>query len=192
MTARSGSLYLVVGLENSLDFVGRDADSGIGHGELHAHLSAIRAHALDIDADLAAVGELDRISNQVDQNLTDASRLAHEAVGCTVPTLIQELGPGARAIEEKRAELAALPADTRLSGADVAEIRSIGDNSGCMALKGASPDHSGESRPDRWELDERLEQVAGRWGIDPALGVGVRAAGGTATSCDQIVQNQLA
>jgi hypothetical protein len=36
-----------------------------------------------------------------------------------------------------------------------------------MALKGASPDHSGESRPDRWELDERLEQVARRWGIDP-------------------------
>jgi hypothetical protein len=36
-----------------------------------------------------------------------------------------------------------------------------------MALKGASPDYSGESRPDRWELDERLEAVAGRWGIEP-------------------------
>jgi aryl-alcohol dehydrogenase-like predicted oxidoreductase len=92
--------------------------------------------------------------------------LAHEAVACAVPTLIQELGPGARAIEDKRAELAALPADMRLSGADVDQIRSLGDNTGCMALKGASPDHSGESRPDRWELDERLEQLAGRWGID--------------------------
>jgi len=93
--------------------------------------------------------------------------LAHDAVACAVPTLIQELGPGARAIEDKRAELAALPADARLSGVDVDQIRSLGDNTGCMALKGASPDHSGESRPDRWELDERLEQVAGRWGIDP-------------------------
>jgi aryl-alcohol dehydrogenase-like predicted oxidoreductase len=93
--------------------------------------------------------------------------LAHDAVACAVPTLIQELGPGARPIEDKRAELAALPADPRLSGADVDQIRSLGDNTGCMALKGASPDHSGESRPDRWELDERLEQVAGRWGIDP-------------------------
>jgi aryl-alcohol dehydrogenase-like predicted oxidoreductase len=93
--------------------------------------------------------------------------LAHQAVACAVPTLIQELGPGARPIEDKRAELAALPPDPRLSGADVDQIRSLGDNAGCMALKGASPDHSGESRPDRWELDERLGQVAGRWGIDP-------------------------
>jgi aryl-alcohol dehydrogenase-like predicted oxidoreductase len=93
--------------------------------------------------------------------------LAHHAVACAVPTLIQELGPGARPIEDKRAELAALPSERRLSGADVDQIRSLGDNTGCMALKGASPDHSGESRPDRWELDEQLGQVAGRWGIDP-------------------------
>ena len=37
-----------------------------------------------------------------------------------------------------------------------------------MALKGASPDHAGEERPDRWGLDERLERVARRWRIDPA------------------------
>ena len=40
--------------------------------------------------------------------------LAHEAVECVVPTLIQELGEGARPIEDKRAELAALPAEQRL------------------------------------------------------------------------------
>jgi aryl-alcohol dehydrogenase-like predicted oxidoreductase len=93
--------------------------------------------------------------------------LAHEAVACVAPTLIQELGPHARPIEDKRAELAAMPPEPRLSAADVAEIRSIGDNTGCMALKGASPEHSGELRPDRWPLDERLAEVAQRWGIDP-------------------------
>jgi hypothetical protein len=36
-----------------------------------------------------------------------------------------------------------------------------------MALKGATPDHDGEERPDRWELDERLEAVARRWEIEP-------------------------
>jgi len=36
-----------------------------------------------------------------------------------------------------------------------------------MALKGASPEHSGEPRPDRWELDQQLERVAARWGIEP-------------------------
>jgi len=92
---------------------------------------------------------------------------AHEPVACVVPSLIQEVGAGARPVEEKRAELAALPADLRLTAEDVAAIRAIGDNTGCMALKGASPEHSGEERPDRWDLDERLVQVAERWGIAP-------------------------
>ncbi|HEY7267484.1 MAG TPA: aldo/keto reductase [Solirubrobacterales bacterium] len=93
--------------------------------------------------------------------------LAHPAVSCVVPTLIQELGEAARPIEEKRAELASLPADARLSDADVEEIRAVGDNSGCMALKGASPDHSGEERPDRWAVSAELAEVAGRWEIEP-------------------------
>jgi aryl-alcohol dehydrogenase-like predicted oxidoreductase len=93
--------------------------------------------------------------------------LAHEAVECVVPTLIQESGDTARPIEEKRAELAALPAEQRLSADQVDEIRAIGDNAGCMALKGATPDHSGDERPDRWPVSPELAAVAGEWGIDP-------------------------
>ena len=93
--------------------------------------------------------------------------LAHEAVECVVPTLIQEAGETARPIEEKRAELAALPAELRLTAEDLAEIRAVGDNAGCMALKGASPDHSGEERPDRWQVTSHLSEVGRRWGIDP-------------------------
>jgi aryl-alcohol dehydrogenase-like predicted oxidoreductase len=93
--------------------------------------------------------------------------LAHEAVRCVVPTLIQEAGPDARPVEDKRAELAALPPGARLTAADVEAIRAIGDNTGCMALKGASPAHEGAERPDRWGLDEELEGVARRWSIDP-------------------------
>jgi aryl-alcohol dehydrogenase-like predicted oxidoreductase len=94
--------------------------------------------------------------------------LAHPAVECVAPTLIQEIGPQARPIEEKRAELAALPAEQLLSEDDVAAIRAIGDNTGCMTLKGASPEHEGEERPDRWGLDDELAAVGSRWGIDPA------------------------
>jgi aryl-alcohol dehydrogenase-like predicted oxidoreductase len=93
--------------------------------------------------------------------------LAHRAVRCVVPTLIQEQGPDARPVEVKRAELAALPPERRLSQADVEEIRRLGDNTGCMALKGASPEHSGQERPDRWPLDDALGEVARRWGIQP-------------------------
>jgi aryl-alcohol dehydrogenase-like predicted oxidoreductase len=92
--------------------------------------------------------------------------LAHRPVECVVPTLIQEDGPGAKPVEDKRAELASLPERT-LSDEDVAEIRAIGDNTGCMALKGATPDHDGEARPDRWPMSEDLAELAARWGIDP-------------------------
>ena len=106
--------------------------------------------------------------------------LAHEPVACVAPTLIQEVGPHARPIEDKRAELAALPSERRLSDADVSEIRAIGDNTGCMALKGASPDYSGDARPDRWELDAELEALAARWGIDPERDLAGQAQGAAA------------
>ncbi|MGH2875540.1 MAG: aldo/keto reductase [Solirubrobacteraceae bacterium] len=93
--------------------------------------------------------------------------LAHPSVSCVAPTLIQEAGDGARTVEDKRAELAALPSQQKLSPAQVAEIRRLGDNTGSMALKGASPQHAGDEQPDRWALDDRLAGVAQRWRIDP-------------------------
>jgi aryl-alcohol dehydrogenase-like predicted oxidoreductase len=98
--------------------------------------------------------------------------LAHPAVRCVAPTLIQESGREARPIEDKRAELAALSAlaalpQAQLSEAEVAELRAIGDNTGCMALKGASAAHEGEPLADRWPLDERLRELAAAEGIDP-------------------------
>jgi aryl-alcohol dehydrogenase-like predicted oxidoreductase len=93
--------------------------------------------------------------------------LAHPAVECVAPTLIQEVGPDARPIEDKRAELAALPAEQRLSEADVAAMRAIGDNTGSMVLKGASPAFEGEEQPDRWELSDDLVAAGERWGVDP-------------------------
>jgi aryl-alcohol dehydrogenase-like predicted oxidoreductase len=93
--------------------------------------------------------------------------LAREPVRCVVPTLIQESGPEARPVEDKRAELAAVPAEVVLSAAEVAELRAIGDNTGCMALKGASPQFAGEPQADRWPLDDELASLARRWAIDP-------------------------
>ena len=93
--------------------------------------------------------------------------LAHAPVTCTAPTLIQEVGPHARTLEDKRAELAALPTDLRLTAEDVAAIRRLGDNTGSMGLKGASPEFSGAEQPDRWALDDHLVEVAARWRIEP-------------------------
>jgi len=92
--------------------------------------------------------------------------LAHPAVACAAPTLIQEPG-SERSIEDKRAELAATPRDVVLSADEVAEIRAIGDNTGSMVLKGASHAYDGDPVADRWPLDAELRELATRWGIDP-------------------------
>jgi aryl-alcohol dehydrogenase-like predicted oxidoreductase len=93
--------------------------------------------------------------------------LAHEPVRCVAPTLIQEPGAEAKPIEAKRAELADVPREVVLTGAEVAELRAIGDNTGCMALKGANPQFDGEPQPDRWPVDSELRALAERWAIDP-------------------------
>jgi aryl-alcohol dehydrogenase-like predicted oxidoreductase len=104
--------------------------------------------------------------------LACAWNLAQPAVRCVAPTLIQESGPDARPIEDKRAELAALGADQtlarRLSAVEIGAIRALGENVGSMALKGASVEHRGDPLADRWGLDEQLLAVAKRWDIDPA------------------------
>src|SRR5690349_7028974 len=92
--------------------------------------------------------------------------LAHERVRCAVPTLIEE--PGAeKPIEAKRAELAAVPREVVLSDDEVAEIRALGDNTGSMALKGASPQFEGEPQADRWPMTGELRELAARWAIEP-------------------------
>ncbi len=44
------------------------------------------------------------------------------------------------------------PPSSPLSAEEVDEIRAIGDNSGSMLLKGATPDHEGDEAPDRWAV----------------------------------------
>ena len=108
--------------------------------------------------------------------LACAWNLAHAAVACVAPTLIQEAGDGARPIEAKRAELAAVPAGNVLSADEVDAIRAIGDNTGSMALKGAAPDFEGDALPDRWPISADLWALAGRWGIEPGRDLARAAA----------------
>jgi aryl-alcohol dehydrogenase-like predicted oxidoreductase len=92
--------------------------------------------------------------------------LSQPPVASVVPTMIQESGEDAKPIEAKIDDLAALP-EVTLSADEVAEIRRIGDNKGCMELKGGNPTHTGENQPDRWSITPDLGAVAERWGIQP-------------------------
>jgi aryl-alcohol dehydrogenase-like predicted oxidoreductase len=90
--------------------------------------------------------------------------LSHPAVESVVPTFIQESGEGARPIEDKIREFAALP-EVRLTPEEVEAVRRIGDNTGCMLLKGASKRHSSSERPDEWPMRPDLLELAGRYGL---------------------------
>lgn len=90
--------------------------------------------------------------------------LSHPAVESVVPTFIQESGEGARPIEDKIREFAALP-NIRLTAEEVEAVRQIGDNTGCMMLKGASKRHATSERPDEWPMRGDLLELAGRYGL---------------------------
>ena len=92
--------------------------------------------------------------------------LSQNPVKCVVPTVIQEAGENAIPIENKIRDYAATPADFKLSSEEVEAIRMMGDNTGCMMLKGASQRHDGPcERPDEWPMREELLTLAGQYGL---------------------------
>ncbi|MCI0537457.1 MAG: aldo/keto reductase [Verrucomicrobiales bacterium] len=92
--------------------------------------------------------------------------LSQPAVRSVIPTLIQEAGPNGKSIETKIEELASLPA-LPLAADEIRGILAVGNNKGCMSLKGGNPEHVGDVQPDRWPLTSELEEVGRRWGIAP-------------------------
>lgn len=92
--------------------------------------------------------------------------LSQTRVKGVVPTLIQEAGKNAKPIEDKLDELASMP-EVKFTEEEIERIREIGDNKGCMALKGGNPQHEGDTLADRWKLNPDLESVGEAWGIKP-------------------------
>src|SRR2546422_8505233 len=88
--------------------------------------------------------------------------LSQSGVKSVIPTLIQEAGEKTKAIETKVDELATLP-DIKLTADECETMAEIGNNKGCMELKGAYRAHIGEAQPDRWGLTTDHELVAKRW-----------------------------
>ncbi|MFT4691187.1 MAG: aryl-alcohol dehydrogenase-like predicted oxidoreductase [Limisphaerales bacterium] len=92
--------------------------------------------------------------------------LAQPAIKGVVPTLIQEAGDDAKTFEAKLDDLAALP-EFELPAEDVQAMTDIGNNKGCMNLKGGNPNFDGEEQPDQWQINPDLVGVAERWNIKP-------------------------
>lgn len=171
-----GSLCLPAARTNGVKLMTRVVDyGGVFHGDVKpGHVFGERDHRTFRPAGWVESGtkRLEAMRSIAEHHGLSTLQLAciwnlsQEPVRSVVPTMIQEVGEGAKSIEAKIDDLAALPEMT-FSADEVEELRRIGDNTGCMDLKGANPAHTGEVLPDRWALTPDLEGVATRWKIAP-------------------------
>jgi aryl-alcohol dehydrogenase-like predicted oxidoreductase len=175
-----GSMALPAAVKNGIDLITRVVDyGGLFHDDVRpGHTFGPRDHRTFRPAGwveaghakLEAIRPIAKKHGLTMLQLACAWNLSHAPVKSVIPTLMQECaqtnGVTPKTIEAKIDELAALPAVT-LSADEVASIAEIGDNKGCMELKGGNPDHKGEPLPDRWSLNPELLDIAARWKIEP-------------------------
>jgi len=90
--------------------------------------------------------------------------LSQPMVESVVPSFFQETADCGHGIDDQIREFAALP-DVRFTPEEVEQIRAIGDNTGCMILKGASKRHQSSERADEWPMRPDLLEIAGRYGL---------------------------
>jgi aryl-alcohol dehydrogenase-like predicted oxidoreductase len=176
-----GQLALPAAEEHDISLITRVVDyGGLFHDDVRpGHTFGTRDHRTFRAAGWVEAGneKLAKIRPIAEQHgltmlqLACVWNLSHAPVKSVVPTLIQEApqtnGVTPKFIEAKIEELASLP-EVKLSEEEVALIAEVGNNKGCMELKGGNPGYTGEPAPDRWELNGDLLDVAARWKIEPS------------------------
>ena len=171
-----GSLVLDAAVKHNVNLITRVVDyGGLFHDDVKpGHQFGQQDHRAFRPAGWVEAGnaKLDQIRDVAEKyrltllQLACIWNLSHPGVKSVIPTLIQETGANTKTIESKVEELGSLP-EIKLTAEEVERIRKIGDNKGCMELKGANRAHSGEPLPDRWSVSRDHELLAKQWHIDP-------------------------
>ena len=81
VAARHRGVRLLERAEDLVELVLRNADAGIADREVQLRVALAPLEHLDADDDLAGVGELDRVADQVHEHLAEPVGIAHEKVG---------------------------------------------------------------------------------------------------------------
>jgi aryl-alcohol dehydrogenase-like predicted oxidoreductase len=175
-----GQLALSAAQKHGISLITRVVDyGGIFHDDVKpGHTFGPRDHrtfrpAGWVDAASAKIEKMRPIAEKHGLTMLQLAcvwNLSQAPVKSVIPTLIQEVGQTngtkPKSLESKIDELAALP-DVMLTADEVEELTAIGQNKGCMELKGGNPAHEGDPAPDRWALTDDLRDVAARWKIEP-------------------------
>lgn len=171
-----GSLVLDAATKHEINLITRVVDyGGLFHDDVKpGHKFGQQDHRAFRPAGWVEAGneKLDKVRDVAEMHgvtllqLACLWNLSQPGVKSVIPTLIQEIGDKTKTIETKVDELAQL-SELKLSEDELDLIARIGNNKGCMELKGANRSHTGEVQPDRWGISSDHEGVAKRWGIDP-------------------------
>ena len=176
-----GQMALGAAEKHGVDLITRVVDhGGLFHDDVRpGHIFGPRDHRTFRPAGWVENGsaKLDAMRSIAEKHgltmmqLASIWNLSQPPVKSVIPTISQEVpqtnGVTIKTVEEKIDELAATP-NVTLSADEVAHISELGNNKGCMDLKGGNPSFTGDPAPDRWELTPDLLDVAARWGIEPA------------------------
>ena len=125
--------------ERAEDFpllVFRDADAGVSDRKTEPHVILAAFIDGDVDADLALIGELDCVGDQVEDDLPQASRIADERVGHVgrdAAGELQSLLIGARreqfdAVFDRVAEVKRRPLERQPARLDLRDIQDVVDD----------------------------------------------------------------
>ena len=68
-------------LENERLLVGRDSNTGVRNDEMQQHSAGVLGLYFDPQEDFSPMGEFDRVSDEVDDDLANASGITYECVG---------------------------------------------------------------------------------------------------------------
>jgi aryl-alcohol dehydrogenase-like predicted oxidoreductase len=171
-----GQLVLPAAVKHEVNLITRVVDYG---GLFHDDVKAGHAFGAQDHRAFRPAGWVEAGNKKLDQMRPIAEKhnlsllqlaclwnLSQDPVKSVVPTLIQESGSGGKTIESKTDELAFLP-HVKLSEEEVETITRLGDNRGCMSLKGSNRSHTTSPEADRWGLSPDLENIGKEWGIDP-------------------------
>lgn len=173
-----GNLVLGTAVEQNIKVLTRVVDyGGLFHGDVlpgHEFKEGDhRNYRPDgwVNTAYEKISPLKEIADSLDLTLLQFAcqwNLAHPAVECVVPTLIQEIGDSVKSIKEKVIELANLPSENLLTKEQLETIATIGNNEGCMVLKGSSTRHAGnDPLPDQWPMSDKLLELAKLHEINP-------------------------